>query len=355
MFSPESIWGRLTRWCHNRRHADATMLNACTDAELMAMARPQMLSDEESHLAKALDAMESACKGGERWEPDLYTSELTIRHAALPGGAEAELTPQQRVWLHEQYLVLDGVAHPEAAGGDGEGSRRTRTYAELWALAVEAAANGDVAPPAAKEAAPAADDQSPEHKRARVRGRRANAAQNKFGISGDQNQTTETGAIRLIEYLSEPTGRDWLNGVLDDALTPAEDSMLSTGVQPAATELKTINIGSGFRLEKGSWFLARYPGKMWFGQVRRMFLHKGPDGVHRPFVLAHWFQQLAGNRGWDTDLEAPVVEAMPRVEGGKMWPASKIVPWPCLQRQAAAPGSRKLVMLARHWHVLELL
>ncbi|EFJ40395.1 hypothetical protein VOLCADRAFT_99812 [Volvox carteri f. nagariensis] len=125
--------------------------------------------------------------------------------------------------------------------------------------------------------------------------------------------------------------------------------------------MKEIWVGE-MKLQKGSWFLVRPDaegdGLMWFGVVKALIRHKGPDRAIYEVVRADWFRGPSLQAQVDRRLRCPVVRSKPiKIPDGEWWFANAIVPWPCwAMPHPSKPSSAGLkVVLARHWHVTRFL
>lgn len=89
----------------------------------------------------------------------------------------------------------------------------------------------------------------------------------------------------------------------------------------------------------------------WFGEVRDVWKHAGPDGQERVVVRVHWFLST------ETDdlFRCPMVRMQPTPaahEGGSMLLAEDIVPWVCFPVSHPFRHDRML-MIAPHWHIMQ--
>jgi hypothetical protein len=116
------------------------------------------------------------------------------------------------------------------------------------------------------------------------------------------------------------------------------------------------------------WFLRRprlnlkAPGTgadMWFGKVKRILQHVGPDGKEHVLVEAEWHMACvfshAGLTCSDELFRCPVIHDRPTPmggEGGALVLAEEIVPWLCFPVSHPYKPSHSL-MLARHWHITQ--
>ena len=139
---------------------------------------------------------------------------------------------------------------------------------------------------------------------------------------------------------------------------------------------KAVKIGKHFLLRApktdgkrrydGGWFLERpVEGKMermHFGQVLSMFLHDG-----QVFMKVQWHRTeeiRSPSKVFHPEIRAPLVtqwDGPNNVEGQgiEIVHISSVVPWACygseLKRPLASLSEPKMVMVARHWHILRAL
>ena len=116
------------------------------------------------------------------------------------------------------------------------------------------------------------------------------------------------------------------------------------------------------------WFMRRprpnlrAPGRgddMWFGKVKHIWKHAGPDGKGHVLVEAEWHMACLFNHDGGTCSDrlyrCSVIQDRPtpmRGEGGVLVLAEDIVPWLCFPvSHPDMPGHS--LMLARHWHITQ--
>jgi hypothetical protein len=99
---------------------------------------------------------------------------------------------------------------------------------------------------------------------------------------------------------------------------------------------------------------------MWFGKVKRILMHAGPDGKEHVLVEAEWHMARVFPDEHDATISTcsdqlfrcPVIADRATLmggEGGALVLAEDIVPWLCFPvSHPYMPGHS--LMLARHWH-----
>jgi hypothetical protein len=106
-----------------------------------------------------------------------------------------------------------------------------------------------------------------------------------------------------------------------------EEAAMGEGLLAIATQFKGVDIGP-VRIHASGWILSKpEPGdsSLYFGQVKRIIQHEGPDGVTHIFLDAKWHQA-----DLDAKLRVPIVKCKAKKpECGPIWPVSKVVPLHC--------------------------
>lgn len=159
--------------------------------------------------------------------------------------------------------------------------------------------------------------------------------------------------------------RSDLPGLLEREPYPEEVEMVRFGIEWGADSFKTMTVGNVHfeaRPSGGSWALARPPvvlpgnpgeavlvQRPDFGQVKNVYLHKGPDQKVRLITRMKWYKRI--DPMYDPLLRCPLVSTAEDVDVDVMWPASDIVPWCCMAMPLGKSETTQ-VMLARSWSVL---
>jgi hypothetical protein len=315
------------------------MINLVIDRELAVVTRWQW--------PELAGADEPAEEPGLRWSEDYY---MLVHNVTFGATLTQDCSDRKMANLHNYYTSLDYVTTPDGS----------TTYGALWSDAVAGMYNA-LTPTGRQSrglsrAASGLVFASSRHLCRALLAWSTVEADIWYGRPLSAGEATLTGPLaREVEVISEA----WIGPAFK--LTPLlrSDERMPDYLQPTAEELKQLT-GRQRRaqLRRGTWFLAR-PAQgdqnlLWFGRVQRLVLHEGPDGVARVLALT--------NKWHPSDAIDPVTRCPVISEEGMNHPVGplcaldEMIPWPCWAQEHPDPDQQQhglMVMMARHWHVLD--
>jgi hypothetical protein len=335
MYKPEGVWGWLARLCRQHAHAAASMLYALEDYEqacwLVAAHTPHIpqpadqltptpatgrgpAQDKYAAWASKLQLLSTPSL---RWDPELLAG-IQLPVHALGTGRRVRFDELTVAQLHTGYCNQLPTTVP------GQ-----RPFGELWGLVARAHVT----------------------QRYRTASKAASAR-----ISFRRDSWPNLINLRLPSNVHKEARLQWqddstMNGALI-SLTPQE-ARLSEQFALAGTEHRAAEIGP-IKFRVGDWFLCKPvegDRRLWFGMIRRIIRHEGPDG--RTYVLFDATWHNAGTSS-NMQLRAPVVpSASTALPHGPMWMTSQVVPVHCWAEPVPhRRNNSHLMMIARTWEVV---